>query len=112
MTNDDKSTIRARYRDALKKYGEVQSDLATALKGMHGIGEYPPPPPRLRFPLDRERVGKTRKMQIGFGPDKLKHSSLECLWRSCLVSAATPDLSRQASHPVRTYRLLVVFWIT
>ena len=72
MTNNDENTIRARYREALKKYGEAQSDLATALKGMHGIGEYPPPPPRLRFPLDKERLGKTRKMQIGFGPDKMK----------------------------------------
>lgn len=72
MSNNDENTIRVRYDAALKKYMAVQEELSEALRGMHGIGEYPSPPRRLRFPLDQERKGTTRKFQIGFGADKIE----------------------------------------
>lgn len=59
--------IRERYEAALAKNAAAQKELEAALNEMHKIGEYPPPPKSLRFPLDDQRKGLTRKMKIGVG---------------------------------------------
>lgn len=65
--------IRARYHDALSKSMEAQEELEMRLNDMHKIGEYPPPPKGLRFPLDDDqRAGVTHTMKIGFGEDGIK----------------------------------------
>ena len=68
----DEKEIREHYQAALATYQEANDGLGEALKAMHGIGEYPPPPKGLRFSLDDERPGMTRKMKIGFGEEGIK----------------------------------------
>ena len=68
----DEKEIRECYQAALASYQKANDELGKALKAMHGIGEYPPPPKGLRFSLDDERPGMTRKMKIGFGEEGIK----------------------------------------
>ena len=69
----EEKIIRARYHDALNKSMEAQEELEVALRAMHEIGEYPPPPKGLRFPLDdSQRAGTTHTMRIGFGEEGIK----------------------------------------
>lgn len=64
--------IKRRYARALEVSNRARAELKAALHAMHSIGEYPPPPRRLRFPLNDERAGGTHKIEIGAGDRKLE----------------------------------------
>ncbi len=70
--NTQTKKVKERYTRTLKAYTQAQADLEEALRAMHSIGEYPPPPRRLRFALDDERNGATHEMEIGAGEDRIE----------------------------------------
>jgi hypothetical protein len=67
-----RQSVRQTYDDALIKFKEAQQALEDTLRGLHRIGEYPPPPKRLRFCLADERGGKNRKFDIGTGEGSIE----------------------------------------
>ena len=64
--------VKRRYALALAESAQARVKLKAALDAMHRIGEYPPPPRRLRFPLNDERIGGTHKIEIGAADCKLE----------------------------------------
>jgi ribonucleoside-diphosphate reductase alpha chain len=70
--DDEERQVREQFDQALIMYQTASGVLREAVRAMHKLGVYPPPPEGVRFRLSDEREGKTHKVEIGYEKRAIK----------------------------------------